>query len=100
MGMTSRFVTGTIAPVLGITKNALGHPLPKCLSILGFVPNVLHRAQLVIPGLQMVIMCLPPMTLHLAPMLPLLPFQMARQAPTVTPQVVIPIPQIPLICLL
>ena len=99
MVMTSCFVTGTIAPLLGITNNASCHLLHKCQIIPSSVLIVSHRDQVVIPELLMVITCLPPKILVPAPMLPLLPFQIARQARTVTAHVQILIHRSPLMCL-
>ena len=92
MVMTSCFVTGTIAPLLGITNNAFRHLLHKCQIIPCCVLIVLHRDQMVIPDLRMVI----PKILLPAPMLPLLPFQIARQARTVAAHVLILIHRSPL----
>ena len=78
MVMTSCFVTGTIAPLLGITNNAFCNVLHKCQIIPSCVLIVLHRDQMVISDLRMVIKCLPLKILLPAPMLPLLPFQIAR----------------------
>ena len=65
------------------------HLLHKCQIIPGCVLIVLHRDQMVIPDLRMVITCLPPKIVLSAPMLPLLPFHIARQARIVTTHVLI-----------